>query len=1248
MEVDILIKRHKISAKMPVTVLCLILCLIVFHNMYNSYKEYQKNLTIFLQTSATDDLTESTKLAKRALQKNINVTYDKIQNLILLYKLNISNSDNTQYINRAMQECSNKNSLGTLSYISTQDMFDLSKKNDVSTSYKKVLHNLLQKREQIYVPNSSIYNIELAVPIVSRDIVRGALICSYTEQDLNNQFKETTFQGYGEATLITFMNNEIQPIYPNTDHTFSHIDEFTFFDSYSKEKVYNDLRDKNFAITHYKYNNESYYAYYMPLEAENLYVVNIIPAKYLESEALAYQYLANHYIVETVMNLGYILLIILALLALVFYHQRQYKIIQNLESQRFNTIIKHTKSAVWEYNLITDVLTKSNADFGINIGKNPLNNASIYFLNSDVISPECSDQLMDVYRKIYDGEKELNIDIQAKNSSGDYSWYELTATTVFNRQGKPISLIGQTHNIDEKKKEMDMLFNNSTKDSLTMLLNHKTALKYINNILSKSNNTNMHALFMIDIDNFKYINETYGHTYGDTVLLEFSAKLQEIFSTEHVLGRIGGDEFIVFFKNASDLEEIKSYANTLRETFLNILSDEDVNQHVTGSIGISIYPQDGQKFGELFTKADMALSYAKTLGKNCFSLYSKSLMNSMDYLPSTVIDSVENNLHVSANTIIESTLLSNVVDVLFDAKRLDMSINAILKLIGNSLSLDNIAIYEISNKSSNTIITYEWSSSADNRLSTHFTSIPAEYAKDFAYYRESNNNIFFHNKAFCLPCGNSTYGDEFRKLHTYSILQCGLIDQGAHKGYIEACRNDSAKPWTKLEIDTLSVIFKIIGGYLLKLQTQKSAEEASKVDSLTHSSNMFSFIQIAKKLLSEHTENNYAVVYSDIKNFKYINETYGFAEGNRILVTLAQAMRDALDKDETYGRVNADRFVALMKFTDSTQLNERINNISNFMNNVTRSSASGYKISIITGIYPITEKDFDLNKCLDRADMARKTISETYKSTIAYFDNNIKLKINRKKELEDLLEDALNNKEFIVYYQPKFSLETNKICSAEALVRWRRPDSEIIPPNDFIPVFEENGMIVELDFYVCNLVCEKLRALIDSGKDTLPISINFSRIHLKDKEFVGRLFALVNSYNIPTSLIEIEITESALSQQGSDVLGVLNEIHNLGFKIAMDDFGTGLSSLNLLRDLPFDVIKLDKDFFQKGASTDRERTIITSIVNMGLALGMEIVSEGVETEEQAEFLRKIKCPTVQGYLYEKPIPADVFVEKYFS
>ncbi len=240
------------------------------------------------------------------------------------------------------------------------------------------------------------------------------------------------------------------------------------------------------------------------------------------------------------------------------------------------------------------------------------------------------------------------------------------------------------------------------------------------------------------------------------------------------------------------------------------------------------------------------------------------------------------------------------------------------------------------------------------------------------------------------------------------------------------------------------------------------------------------------------------------------------------------------------------------------------------------------------------------------------------------------------------MRSALINKEFIVYLQPKIDLSTRQISGAEALVRWLPPDENLIPPKDFIPLFEKNGFVVELDFYVYEEVFKVLRKWLDEKRCLVPISLNVSRIHLRDYNFVPRLTSLINKYNLPTDLIELEITESTFFENINQLLKVISELKHYGFTFSIDDFGSGYSSLNILKDLPIDVLKLDKGFFPRDNISKKEKIIVSTIVDMAKKLDIRVISEGIETIEQCDFLTNIGCDMVQGYLFAKPMPISEF------
>ncbi|MDX5679651.1 EAL domain-containing protein, partial [Clostridioides difficile] len=282
------------------------------------------------------------------------------------------------------------------------------------------------------------------------------------------------------------------------------------------------------------------------------------------------------------------------------------------------------------------------------------------------------------------------------------------------------------------------------------------------------------------------------------------------------------------------------------------------------------------------------------------------------------------------------------------------------------------------------------------------------------------------------------------------------------------------------------------------------------------------------------------------------------------------------------------------------------------------------------------------NTIMDRANTARKTIKGGHKNSFAFYDKEMHKKILKEKEIENSMVDALNNGEFIVYFQPKYSLSDYQIIGAEALVRWDNPQKGLIPPIEFIPVFERNGFIVNIDFYVFEEVCKKIREWMDEGQKVVPISVNLSRMHFVNSNFIEEFKLIVDKYKIPTRLIELELTETAVLDNIEGLLDTMNNLKEKGFVISMDDFGTGYSSLNLLKELPVDILKLDRAFFTEKDESNNEKIVISNVIKMAKELKMKVISEGVETISQVEFLKQIGCDMVQGYLFSKPMPVKEF------
>ncbi len=303
------------------------------------------------------------------------------------------------------------------------------------------------------------------------------------------------------------------------------------------------------------------------------------------------------------------------------------------------------------------------------------------------------------------------------------------------------------------------------------------------------------------------------------------------------------------------------------------------------------------------------------------------------------------------------------------------------------------------------------------------------------------------------------------------------------------------------------------------------------------------------------------------------------------------------------------------------------------------------QIYLLAGVCDMNDDPVGFMGALDRAITAQKTIRDRayyHENLVAFYDGALREKIKERRHIEANMISALENDEFHVFYQPKVNIATGRVVGAEALVRWIRPDNEIISPGKFVPIFEENGFITEMDFAIYRTAITDIKRWLREGIDVPLVSLNVSRHHLADDNFCEKLNALVDNIGVPHELIELEITESLLTENLNKLVETVTWFKDRGFRISIDDFGSGYSSLNLITMLPFDTLKIDGGFFLRNDLTEKNKKVITSVVTLAKSLNLETVSEGVETQVQVDFLRDLGCDMIQGFFYYKPMTGSDF------
>ena len=460
----------------------------------------------------------------------------------------------------------------------------------------------------------------------------------------------------------------------------------------------------------------------------------------------------------------------------------------------------------------------------------------------------------------------------------------------------------------------------------------------------------------------------------------------------------------------------------------------------------------------------------------------------------------------------------------------------------------------------------------------------------------------------------------------------------------------------KLVVLSLALCLSVIGIlgvlliFILRLQYQSSRAlyRMGFVDPLTQADNLNAFRMKFSKEADNFKEQQipFALVLVNVNHFKAVNDIYGFEQGDLILKQVSDALQAELKEGELVCRSGADVFLMLMACPNRDQLAQRIEMVTRRAGRFCRKGGECLPLSLTCGVY-VVDEDIPFYIMMDRANLAWASAKGHAGQIYAFYDEAYRRQIVAEKNIESVMEQALADKEFVLYLQPKCDFKTGEIKSAEALVRWNRPQKGLMAPDLFIPVFEKNGFILKLDLFILKECLQLLKKWKENNQPLIPIGVNFSRLHLQDPSFIETLVCLTDQYGIAHSLIEVELTESIVFGDVARMQQVMAELHEKGFSVAMDDFGSGYSSLNILKNLYFDCVKMDKDFLASGDENPRMKKIISSMVSMIKSLGSCVVAEGVETQEQVEFLRSIGCDLAQGYLFSRPLPTDEF-EKLFK
>lgn len=458
----------------------------------------------------------------------------------------------------------------------------------------------------------------------------------------------------------------------------------------------------------------------------------------------------------------------------------------------------------------------------------------------------------------------------------------------------------------------------------------------------------------------------------------------------------------------------------------------------------------------------------------------------------------------------------------------------------------------------------------------------------------------------------------------------------------------------------LLMLFLII--LILFRRGYKARMKLAYTDPVTGVQNWVGFQQALSRQFNGRAENHYVFVLLDLHRFREVNETIGYSEGNRLLRYIADEIGKATGRNELFSRIAGDKFAIMMKSRENGDVECRLTLLTQKITEFDITASLRQKMKIYYGLVPLdTIRMVELNwlpemtKCAYAAlryakqqeGWKRHRAGEEKKLLYAVYDETMMQREDLEQRLEREMAEALEDGQFEVCLQSKIHLRTGRTVGAEALIRWRHPELGAISPGIFIPLFERNHFIIQMDRYVYQTVCRTLRRWIDNGYKPLPVSVNVSRLHLYDDAFVDKLIALVETEQIPPEYLELEFTESLFADEIELFNSVLDRLRAYGFLLSMDDFGSGYSNLNLLKDIRVDVLKIDRECLRDIMVNPRGEKVLRGVMDMARSLGLQVVCEGIETQEQADKLQQIGCDIAQGYLFSRPTPVNEFEKAVF-
>ncbi len=455
-------------------------------------------------------------------------------------------------------------------------------------------------------------------------------------------------------------------------------------------------------------------------------------------------------------------------------------------------------------------------------------------------------------------------------------------------------------------------------------------------------------------------------------------------------------------------------------------------------------------------------------------------------------------------------------------------------------------------------------------------------------------------------------------------------------------QSKSGQDWSDEEVQQIEAFEKLIYTFCDRSYASTIAKDLSMFDNDLMVYPLTFFLATVKNLIRQGRIGEFGGVYFNIRHFSSINDRFGRDCATNIMKLFIHGILEKILYEECICRVGGDNFVVLFK-------KDNLNIIKNYLSGMPITFNDGETVTVTTtaGYYMIPEATESATDVMDRISTAYQLAKSVYKRPFLFYDDEIMQHQTHVKEIEMMFPSAIENEEFKVFYQPKTQLNNYQLAGAEALCRWFR-NGKVISPGEFIPVLEGSKAICTLDFYMLDHVCRDIRRWLDEGREAVKVSVNLSRLHLGDEDLLESILRIIDKYNVPHHFIEIELTETTTDVDYKELKKIVYGLREQDISTSVDDFGVGYSSLNLIREMPWNVLKIDKSFLPTQEEEDNDPSkvkMLRHIITMSQDLGLECIVEGVETAEQVKLLKDCKCYLAQGFYFDRPLPVKEFEQK---